>query len=110
MNHSSFVQQWPKLFSHILVCFPDKAVLPGYWLDCLDLVHPAETGRKEKGKNLWRVILYINIGQIPSIRVVQKTKLLSKEMADISVSSVFSGLKYFQKWLDQFSNFLLLEN
>lgn len=48
MNHSSFVQQWPKLSSHILVCFPDKAVLPGYWLDCLDLVHPTETRRKER--------------------------------------------------------------
>lgn len=53
MNHSSFVQQWLKLFSHILVCFPDKAVLPGCWLDCLDSVHPAETRRKrEKEKEL----------------------------------------------------------
>ena len=43
MNHSSLIQQWPKLLSHILICFPDKAVLPDYWLDYLDLVHPAKT-------------------------------------------------------------------
>lgn len=71
MNHSSFVQQWLKLFSHILVCFPDKVVLPDYWLDCLDWAHPAETRRKERRKKRFAVILFINIGQITSIKLIQ---------------------------------------
>lgn len=46
MSHSSSAQQWPKPSSHTPVCFPDKAVLLGYWPDCLDSAHPTETELK----------------------------------------------------------------
>ena len=78
MNHSSFVQQWPKLFSHILVCFPDKAVLPDYWLDYLDSVHPAETRRKDKRKNTYVEFFFILTWSDMSTKVIEN-KLLKEE-------------------------------
>ena len=79
MNHSSFVQQWPKLFSHILVCFPDKAVLPDYWLDYLDSVHPAETRRKDKRKNTYVELFFILTWSDMEHKSDRKQKLLNEE-------------------------------
>ena len=109
MNHSSFVQQWPKLFSHILVCFPDKAVLPDYWLDYLDSVHPAETRRKERRKNTYvELFFYINKGQIWSTKVIENRNYLMKA---ISMSHVFSDLNTFRNSLiNTGRSFLLLQN
>lgn len=109
MNHSSFVQQWPKLFSHILVCFPDKAVLPDYWLDYLDSVHPAETRRKERRKNTYVELFFnINVGQIWSTKVIENRNYLMKA---ISISHVFSDLNTFRNSLiNTGRSFLLLQN
>lgn len=111
MNHSSFVQQWLKLFSHILVCFPDKAVLPGYWLDCLDLVHPAETRRKEGKKTDLELFFYINMAQIWSTEIIQNNRNYSMKKWQKLVCYIYFDLNIFRNGLiNTVRSFLLLEN